>query len=312
MRRGLGLLLFGVLMLMVAGGAVVAYVLLTADDHVVAVDDVDRAADQRLLFIGNSFIHSQDIDQLVASLAEAQNGAWDDVLAGAVAPGGYRLTEHAADANDSGDNPPLRQLLVTGSDTVRAWDLVVLQGQSQIMGFGNEAASKADLLQQVPSLAQHAHDTGATVLLMMTWGYAEGDANNPGIYGDFLAMQTRLAQGYDNLAGILTVNHGIPVYVAPVGLGFQMVYEDLIDTGQDPLASGSRFRRLYSDDNQHPALPGSYLAACIILASYTGERMSEVAWQPGGLDAELARYLREVADRTVFGSRFGGRGYPWN
>lgn len=276
-------------------------------------ENVERPADQRFLFIGNSFTFYNNLDQMVARLAEEAVPEWNDVLATRYAPGGWKLTQHLADAQNPNSTAPIREYLITGSDVMRDWDLVVLQGQSQVAGFDSGQASKQQLLAAVPELVRYADDTGATTLFMMTWGYAEGDAMNPGYYSDYLEMQGHIWRGYDELAQAgARVRLNAPVYVAPAGLGYQQVYRDIEAEGNNPLAAGSRFRQLYSDDMRHPGLPGSYLAANIVVASYTGQRMSAVDWVPPGLDAEFAAYLRDVADRVVFGTRFGSRNYPWN
>lgn len=99
-----------------------------------------------------------------------------------------------------------------------------------------------------------------------------------------------------------TRKNEIPLFVAKAGFGFQKVYEDVIKEGKDPLMQGSSFLKLY-EDNKHPSLAGSYLASCIISASFTGKRISKIDGKPKALDAEFAKYLRSVADRVVFNGK---------
>lgn len=273
----------------------------------------DRPADQRLLFIGNSFTNNNGLDQMVEALVREMNPENDDILAIRVAPNGYMLVDHVADLTNATDNPPLRQVLLSGSDTLRDWDLVVIQGQSEIMGFSNSAYEKERLLQAAPTLATAARDTGAMTLLLMTWGYSYGDDWYPDIYPDYLTMQTRLQQGYDHLASVLSNDGHGKVYVAPAGLGFQAVYDDVNQTQRSPLAKNAPFRRLYTGDGRHPSTAGTYLAACVITATYTGQPVSSLTWTPNGLDRDFATYLRSVADQVVFGNRYGAlRLPPWN
>ena len=58
--------------------------------------------------------------------------------------------------------------------------------------------------------------------------------------------------------------------VAPAGLAFQAVYQREKTMGQDPLASGSLFLQLYGPDFIHPAVPGTFLAACVVTATIYG------------------------------------------
>jgi hypothetical protein len=273
--------------------------------------EVVPPADARLLFIGNSYTEGNQLDQLAAQLAMELVPEWNAVFATRVSPGGYTIQQHARDVMNEDENPPLRQLLVTGDDETRAWNLVVIQGQSQIMGFNDNDRDKLALLNSVPDLYEPIRETGATTMLLLTWGYADGDPRNPGIYSSFLNMQRRLTNGYDGLARRLNETGG-DVSVAPAGLGFQIVFQDDLQGGQNPLAANSRFRGLYAEDGSHPSLAGSYLAACILIEAYTGESVTQTDWTPAGLDAELAAYLREVADRAVFGTEFPNRRYPWS
>lgn len=266
---------------------------------------VDRPADQRFLFIGNSFTFYNDLDAMAGELAAAAVPAWNDVLVARSTAGGRQVHQHLSDAQ----NPehPLNQFLVSGSDTLRDWDLVVIQGQSQISGLNNQHPQKIELLEAIPELVRLADNVDATPMLMMTWGYADGDPTIPG-YGDYLGMQREVWAGYDDLAMVSAQSRmNLDVYVAPAGLGFQAVYEDI----NNPLANSSTFRRLYDGDMRHPGLPGSYLAANIVVASYTGQRMAGVPYVPEGLNPETAAYLRSMADEVVFGTRFGSRAYPW-
>lgn len=272
--------------------------------------NLERPADQRLLFIGNSFTYGNNLDQLVAQLAQRLNPAWRDVLGVRVAHGGYRLEQHANDVDNAAANPPLRQLLRTGSPQLRDWDLIVVQEQSQIPGFPNEWPDKIAMYNGAGILHKYMQGTNATLMVMMTWGYVDGDPTNRDIYPDYPTMQQRLRDGYGFLAAHMS-NLGRQVYVAPVGLGFQLVYDDVVAAGRDPRSASTRFRQLYADDGRHPALPGSYLAACIIVQAHTGQSVLQTDWTPRGLDADYAAYLREVADRVVFGGTFAYR-YPWS
>ena len=73
--------------------------------------------------------------------------------------------------------------------------------------------------------------------------------------------------------------------------------------------AGSAFHNLYDGDGYHPSLAGSYLAACVIYASMTGnlsvETNDTIALPPA---EKLA--LQQVADDTVF-NQTTNISYPW-
>ncbi|MEM7118893.1 MAG: hypothetical protein AAF614_41130 [Chloroflexota bacterium] len=258
----------------------------------------DRAlgqpADMRLLFIGNSFTGNNNLDQLVARLVDDLNPEGEIVFATSHTPGGYELKDHLQDVENEAEEPRLRRLLITGSEQVRDWDLVMLQNQSQVQGFLNRP------LDDALKLAQYAGATSDELLLYMTWGYPEGDPMNPTLYPDYLTMQGKIAQGYNNLAAEIS-GSGYRVRVAPVGRGFEFIYRLLVQDGQDPLAQDSLFRQLYASDDRHPSLAGSYLAACVITAVYTNQDITQATWKPDELDEEFAAYLRQVAKIVVSG-----------
>ncbi|NJK63331.1 MAG: hypothetical protein HC921_12200 [Synechococcaceae cyanobacterium SM2_3_1] len=252
------------------------------------------AADVNLLFIGNSHTYFNELDQMVANLMESLDSE-QKVLAVRYAPSGYTFGNHQADYNTEGT--AIRNWLLTRPDSTPDWDLVVLQPQSQITGFAPSQQKNLEQKRAAFTLHQQITRLGARTMLLMTWGYAEGDSGNPNIYPDYLAMQDRLNQGFLALRSTLAEIRE-PV-LAPVGPAFELVYEDLKKQRQDPLAENSRFRQLYAPDNYHPSLAGSYLAASTVTALFTDRSVAEASWVPDGLDPESAAYLRQVADRAV-------------
>jgi hypothetical protein len=310
--KPLQVLLFvaGIIVAIIVG--LTAYVFLFTDSNTLDVDALDRPADQRILFIGNSYTDYNDLNEMAATLIEQAQPAWDDVLTGRHAPGGARFTDHIATVNDDDNDPALRQALVSGSDTLRDWDAVVLQEQSQILGFGAGNTERNASFTAAQQLHDIIRPSGAVTFLLMTWGRRDGDDTNANIYPNYRAMQQRLIEGYDSLA--LTLNQRNPgsrVYVIPAGLAYFLVYLDDEAAGRTPTASNAVFHGLYTDDGSHPSLEGSYLTAATIAAAYTGQPVADLRYVPDGISAEQARYLRTVADRVVFGDAFPGRRYVW-
>ncbi len=297
------------LVLFVAGVLIVLILIATSAVLIVQSrpdNRISQNADTRALFIGNSYTVDNQLDVSAAEIIERL--ADGSVIATRVSPGGYRVPQHLVDAQT--DGTLLNEYLLTGSNNVRNWDLVVIQEQSQIPGLTSDSLELQELYQAAPQLAALAQDAGATVMLYMTWGYRAGDPNFPNIYPDYLSMQSRLTFAYDSLADAMSAPDN-PVYVAPVGLGFQEVYNDTVALGANPATGPTLFGTLFAGDGQHPSPNGSYLAALIIAAAYTGEPVSDIDWLPRDVDPNMATYLREVADRVVFGDTYADRRYPW-
>lgn len=264
---------------------------------------LERPADQRWLFIGNSFTANNDLDLMAARLAEAAVPGWDTVVATRLAPVGFRVEDHYR-ILATGDGGRHREFLIEGSEALRDWDLVVVQPQSQISGLTEaESAEKGGLIRTLPLLVDAIGQTGAQPMLLMTWGYADGDPVNAAAYPDYVAMQARLASNAYALANFAQPR----TFVIPVGLGFRQIYE----ASADPLAPGSDFRALYADRSGHPSLQGSYLAAAMTVAAYSGQRVADADWVPRGLDEATAARLRAVADAVVFDNAQGQATYPW-
>ena len=110
---------------------------------------------------------------------------------------------------------------------------------------------------------------GAEPIFFMTWAYA-----------DKPEMTKGLADAYTE-AGKQNNAH-----VVPAGLAFAR------SIAKKPELN------LYVPDNRHPSLAGTYLAACVTLASIYGVNPIGNSYI-AGLDASIARHLQEMAWETV-------------
>jgi hypothetical protein len=278
------------------GGAVDA--LDAADDGAGGAAD-DGGADacpdggwpRRVLLIGNSYTSVNDLaGTLTAALDGHPCARGAHAFADAYAPGGYRLPQHLADAND-----PQSPLYAKLRDPA-GWDAVVVQDQSQIPGFDRDEEITRRSREALPGLVTLAHDAGADVYLMMTWGRRDGDATNAAIFGDYAAMQARLAAGYADYAAYAIAETGITVTVSPVGLAWQAVRDGAGGVASDVAAA--HFGGLYASDGSHPSPRGTYLAAATLLATVTGASPAVGAATPGG-DAGDKPWLDAAADAVT-------------
>lgn len=150
----------------------------------------------------------------------------------------------------------------------QAWDYVVLQEQSL-----NPVICRADFFRAVSILCARVRHAGAQPLLYATWPYREG--------GKKLAS-VRLGYG-EMLAGLKTA--------------YEMAGERngacLARVGEAFDRARTRFA-LYEEDDYHPSLRGSYLAACAIARALApGEKIS--LWHPEEITGEEADMLRRLS-----------------
>jgi MYXO-CTERM domain-containing protein len=249
-----------------------------------------------MLFLGNSYTFVNELDVVVASVFEAAGEPLDEHAR--LAEGGWRFVDHLA------------AIETPGSDWDAAFqnphDWVILQEQSQIPGFPPEASDEVGASRDAAvALDGHAAATGARTMFLMTWGRRSGDETNPDIYPDFPTMQARLADGYATYVELASVD-GTQAWIAPAGLAWERVYDDVAATGTDPATAGTAFWDLYIDDGSHPSPRGTYLTACVIFASVTGESPEGLPAPDGIADAA---YLQEVAAEVVLTGE--GFAYPW-
>lgn len=156
------------------------------------------------------------------------------------------------------------------------WDYVVLQNHS--LSAINHRDSFDEYGTKFIELVQK---NGATPILYMTWARR----NKP-------EMQEVISEAYNSLGEIEGVR------VAPVGEAFAEWIEE------------HPFLSLHIADNSHTTMEGSYLAACVIYSTITGEnaiglpnKIKGENWITGGdylayIDPKVAEMLQETAWRT--------------
>jgi hypothetical protein len=166
-------------------------------------------------------------------------------------------------------------------------DVVVLQDQSQIPGFGATAPAFAESLSAARQLGTEAAEAHARVLLFQTWGYEYGDSTNEMIYPSYRAMQRRLNDGY---ASYLEAARAATTAaaVAPVGQAWAWV----------KVHAPSLFGSLYDRDGRHPSPAGSYLAALVIAKAISGHQLPPRLWAPPNVSPALASTARLAARAT--------------
>jgi len=231
-----------------------------------------KAQPKKILFVGNSYVYVNNLPLVLYNLA-LSNG--DTIIYDSSAPGGHTFLQHTSNAT------------TLSKINAQNWDYVVLQEQSQKPSFppSQVQAETYPYAAQLNDLIL-ANDSCTQTVFYMTWGRKYGDASNCGFYPPlctFEGMQGRLRQSYVEMADD---NQAI---VSPVGEAFK--YSRMADSTIN----------LYSADNSHPSLAGTYLAACTFYATIFETSPVGLSYN-AGLNATTAAFLQQIAYQTVFDS----------
>jgi MYXO-CTERM domain-containing protein len=257
-------------------------------------------ADDDILFVGNSYIISNDLPGVVASVYEA---AGQRAVTDKLASGGLTLASHAERAAD--ESSPWYAKLVTEA-AEREW--VVLQDQSQIPGFPQTNTQWVASRDGAVYLDGLVEDAQAETLFFLTWGYRDGDVPNAWLFPDFSTMLGHLTDGYVAYAEACA-SADRPVWVVPVGPAFAVIHDQIVAEGGDPTEPGTLFHSLYSGDGSHPSPLGTQLAAYVFFAAITGETPVGLE-APSGFDSETIATLQEAAALAVFSTE-DAFDFPW-
>jgi PKD repeat protein len=234
---------------------------------------VNSQEELKVLFIGNSYTGANSLADKVAQLADSQGKA---MIVQQQTPGGMTLSGHAGN--------PATYTAMHEND----WDYVVIQAQSQEPSFppaqvANDTYPYAAILAD----SVRAINPCAEPVFFMTWGRKNGDSVNGQIYpviATYEGMQWRLRQSYMEMA------YDNDATVAPVGAAWQWIRNNY---------SGIE---LYSPDESHPSVLGTYLAACVFYSTFYSESPLGSLYLPNGVNAIDAAALQLAAQNIVVDS----------
>ena len=228
---------------------------------------------KEVLFVGNSYTYYNNMPQLVEQIALSFG---DTLIYESSTPGGANFNAHSTNAQ------------TLNKINQQQWDYVVLQAQSQEPSFSpgqvaNNTYPYAEIL--VDSI--YANSSCTEPLFFMTWGRKYGDQQNCAAYPPictYLGMQQRLRESYLEMA------FNDSASCAPVGMAWKK-----------SIAIDSTLN-LYSSDNSHPSIYGSYLAACTFYASIFKKSAVGSSYWPNAIDSLTALSLQEIGSSTVLDS----------
>jgi len=246
-----------------------------------------------ILMMGNSYTSSNSLSvRLDGILTESG----EDAQVTSLTSGGLKLSEHAQRADTPGHswNNSLQQ----------RYDYVILQDQSQVPGLSIETEYWQESLAGLIYLDERIESQGGETILFMTWGRLEGDWLHP----DYASMQDRLMRGYEMYNENITTSQR-PTYISPVGLAFKHIHDAVEQSGQNATEGSTPFSSLYTSDGSHPSIDGTYLAACVMHSTITGESAVGSS-APAQISPQRALELQQAAAATVF-NETPNYTYPW-
>lgn len=223
----------------------------------------------QILFIGNSYTGVNNLPQLFSDFSVSLG---DTVLVDTYNPGGYTFQMHTTDVN------------TLAKINSRPWDFVILQEQSQRPSFppAQVALDVYPYARQLDSLI-HLNNPCTETVFYMTWGRKYGDQSNCATWPPvctFLGMQEELRNSYVQMA------NDNQALVAPVGRAWQSSWT------QDSSIN------LWSTDNSHPSLEGSYLAAAVFYETIFRNSVINAPFV-SSVNATAALFLQQVAHQIV-------------
>lgn len=228
-----------------------------------------------VFFVGNSYTFYFELPALVEAISRELEGPL--VRTESHTLGGYTLRRHL-------DEGHVATVLDDGAPDGDPWEWVILQEQSRLGvpyadSIVGSLGDPGPFLSASAELAALVRASGAEPAFYMSWAKEQ-----------FPAQIHALAAAYDSAA------IAQDALVAPVGWAWDLVREAQPELG------------LFNPDGSHPSALGSYLAACVIYATLTGESpvgapTRIVSPEDGDelvdLDAATARTLQEAAWTVV-------------
>ena len=220
----------------------------------------------RVLFIGNSYTHYNNMPKILEEMAKSKGMNVDIQMD---AKSNHTFEMHA-------QRPELYQSIKKNK-----WDYVVIQGFSRELAQDTAAIDSLSLpyIKQILD-SVYANNSCTNVFMYQTWAYQNGfQQDSLPINWDYQTMSDRVHYGYNYVADKFNLA------VVPVGKAWEAICTNYPEI------------KLYQEDLQHPTVTGSYLtAACFYAALFRSQ--PKVTYH-ANLDAKTAVQLQELAGTTV-------------
>lgn len=225
---------------------------------------------KKVLFIGNSYTASNNLPLLIDQMA---NSTGDDLIYDSNTPGGYTLKQHTSNATTLSK--------INQGD----WDFVVLQDQSQYPSLSdNFVETNVYPYAEALNDAILASNSCTETIFYATWGRKNGDAQNCANWPPvctYEGMDDLLQERYRFMAD---QNEAL---LSPVSWVWRYIRENYPNI------------ELYTSDNSHPSLAGSYAAAATFYTLLFGKNPIQIPFE-SSLSPEVAVQLKNAVKEVVF------------
>lgn len=220
----------------------------------------------KVLFLGNSYTHYNNLPKMISDMARSTG---DTLIYDDHTPGGYKLQDHVHDATS-------QSKIAAGG-----WDYVVIQGQSQ-----ESIVRPSDFKNGANALNFSIKKSNpcAVVVPYMTWGRKNGDASN---CIDYPIMCTYAGMDTTTRNNYLEISSKMSSKVAPVSVVWSYLRKNHPNI------------ELYTADESHPSLAGSYAAACSFYATLFQKSPTQITFN-AGLSNAVATAIKNAAKVEVF------------
>lgn len=229
-------------------------------------------AQTRVLFIGNSYTGANSLPTMVEDVASSAGYSFSN---SSLTPGGATLYQHT------------QNTATYSAMAAQTWDFIVFQAQSQepafpwgqvnyqTLPFANE------LVDSARRIAPCAQPT-----FFRTWGRKNGDQWNCAAFPPLCT--------YEGMDSLLHLRYRImadsnDAYLSPVGSVWRYIRDT--DTTIE----------LYTADESHPSLAGSYAAACTFFTIFTRQDPNTITYDVN-LDPTTASTIRQATKTVVYDS----------
>lgn len=226
----------------------------------------------RALFIGNSYIYTNDLPTMLQTLA---SGCGDTLDFAQSTPGGCTFARHLQ------NNISMSYIAQSG------WDCVILQEQSQYPSFPIGQV-QSQCFPYAHQLCDHirTENPNANVMFFMTWGRKNGDADNCALYPPLCTYEGMDSLLYERYMMMAEENSAS---VSPVGRVWHVIRQQYPEI------------ELYSADESHPSVAGTYAAAVTFYTMIFRSSPSCIN-KDMGLDATTAQRIRQIVETVVYDS----------
>ncbi|MFZ4613432.1 MAG: DUF4886 domain-containing protein [Bacteroidia bacterium] len=229
-----------------------------------------NAETKRVLFIGNSYIYTNNLPQVLKDVA-LSNG--DDVIFDNSTPGGHTFQQHSTNATTLSK-------IAQGN-----WDYIILQEQSQRPAFpiSQVQTEVFPYAAYLDSLAK-AQNPCATVMYYMTWGRKNGDASNCQFFPPlctYAGMDSLLRLRYQMMADDNSSE------ISPVGPVWNYIRTNFPSI------------ELYSADESHPNATGTYAGALSFYSAIFRKSPLNVTYN-STVSIANAALIKEAVEEVVF------------